>query len=188
MSELGGIAADRLMQRVEPPRREPLGEAIQDFGDEPRPAIDEPAIDLHQAGAGADLEPGRLRIRHAADADEQFVPRVNLAYQLSDTTQLRASWGEFQQAQSINELQVEDGVGEFQPTQRADMIVLGLEQSLPADHSLRIEAYEKNYRALRPRYENLLDPLSMLPELRWDRVRIAPDSARAIGVEALLSR
>ena len=68
------------------------------------------------------------------------------------------------------------------------MIVLGLEQSLPADHSLRIEAYEKNYRALRPRYENLLDPLSMLPELRWDRVRIAPDSARAIGVEVLLSR
>jgi len=125
---------------------------------------------------------------YAADADQQFVPRVNLAYELSPATQLRASWGEFQQAQSINELQVEDGVAEFQPTQRADMIVLGLEQALPAGHSLRIEAYEKEYRLLRPRYENLLDPLSMLPELRWDRVRIAPESARAIGIEALLSR
>ena len=37
-------------------------------------------------------------------------------------------------------------------------------------------------------HENLLDPLSLLPELRWDRVRIAPQSARATGVEVLLSR
>ena len=41
---------------------------------------------------------------------------------------------------------------------------------------------------LRPRYENLLGPLSLLPELRWDRVQIDPDSARAAGVEVLLSR
>jgi outer membrane receptor protein involved in Fe transport len=136
---------------------------------------------------------GELGVRwdeqtYGADSDEQFAPRVNLAYDLSAHTRLRASWGKFQQAQSINELQVEDGVTQFGPTQRADVIVLGLEQSMPAEHSLRIEAYDKHYRALRPRYENLLDPLSMLPELRWDRVRIAPDSARAMGVEVLLSR
>ena len=65
---------------------------------------------------------------YGADADEQFAPRVNLAYELSAATRLRASWGEFQQAQSINELQVEDGVTAFGPTQRAEMIVLGLEQ------------------------------------------------------------
>jgi outer membrane receptor protein involved in Fe transport len=125
---------------------------------------------------------------YAADADEQFAPRVNLAFDASASTRLRASWGEFQQAQSINELQVEDGVAQFQPTQRADMIVLGLEQALPAQHALRVEAYSKEYHALRARYENLLDPLSLLPELRWDRVRIAPASARATGLEMLLSR
>jgi TonB dependent receptor/TonB-dependent Receptor Plug Domain len=125
---------------------------------------------------------------YGADADEQFAPRVNLAYELSAATRLRASWGEFQQAQSINELQVEDGVTAFGPTQRAEMIVLGLEQELPAGLELRVEAYDKDYRVLRPRYENLLDPLSLLPELRWDRVRIAPQSARASGVEVLLSR
>ena len=125
---------------------------------------------------------------YGADADEQFAPRVNLAYELSAATRLRASWGEFQQAQSINELQVEDGVTAFGPTQRAEMIVLGLEQELPAGLELRVEAYDKDYRVLRPRYENLLDPLSLLPELRWDRVRIAPQSARARGVEVLLSR
>ena len=125
---------------------------------------------------------------YGADADEQFAPRVNLAYELTAATRLRASWGEFQQAQSINELQVEDGVAAFGPTQRAEMIVLGLEQELPAGLELRVEAYDKDYRVLRPRYENLLDPLSLLPELRWDRVRIAPQSARARGVEVLLSR
>jgi outer membrane receptor protein involved in Fe transport len=125
---------------------------------------------------------------YGADADQQFAPRVNLAYELGEATRLRASWGEFQQAQSINELQVEDGVTEFGPTQRAEMIVLGLEQELPDGYTLRVEAYDKDYRVLRPRYENLLDPLSLLPELRWDRVRIAPESARATGVEVLLSR
>ena len=76
----------------------------------------------------------------------------------------------------------------FGPTQRAEMIVLGLEQELPAGLELRVETYDKDYRVLRPRYENLLDPLSLLPELRWDRVQIAPQSARARGVEVLLSR
>jgi hypothetical protein len=125
---------------------------------------------------------------YGVDSDQQFAPRLNLAFDASSTTRLRASWGRFQQAQSINELQVEDGIAEFQPTQRADMIVLALEQALPAQHSLRVEAYRKDYDVLRARYENLLDPLSLLPELRWDRVRIAPDSARATGLEVLLSR
>ena len=125
---------------------------------------------------------------YGADADQQFAPRINLAFDASATTRLRASWGEFQQAQSINELQVEDGVAEFGPTQLADVIVLGLEQDLPGEQALRVEAYSKDYRELRPRYENLLDPLSLLPELRWDRVRIAPESARARGVELLLTR
>jgi outer membrane receptor protein involved in Fe transport len=125
---------------------------------------------------------------YGADSDEQFAPRFNLAFDATESTRLRASWGEFQQAQSINELQVEDGVAEFEPTQRAEVVVLGFEQALPGEHALRVEAYRKEYRVLRARYENLLDPLSLLPELRWDRVRIAPDSARAHGLEVLLSR
>jgi hypothetical protein len=44
-------------------------------------------------------------------------------------------------------------------------------------YALRVEAYRKDYRDLRPRYESLFDPLSLVPELRWDRVRIAPEAA-----------
>ena len=125
---------------------------------------------------------------YGADADDQLGPRVNVAYLLGATTRVRASWGRYQQFQGINELQVEDGVEDFFPAQQADHWIVGVEQDLPAGFSLRIEGYRKDYRQLKPRYESLFDPLSLVPELRWDRVRIAPDTARAEGTELLLTR
>jgi outer membrane receptor protein involved in Fe transport len=125
---------------------------------------------------------------YGSDSDDQFGPRVNLAYQLGTATRLRASWGRYQQFQGINELQVEDGVNEFLPAQKADHLILGVERDVPGDMQLRVEAYRKDYRQLKPRFESLFDPLSLVPELRWDRVRVAPDSARAEGVEWLLMR
>jgi len=125
---------------------------------------------------------------YGVDADDQWGPRVNLAYQADEATRLRASWGRYQQFQGINELQVEDGVTEFLPAQQADHWILGVERDLAGGFALRVEGYRKDYASLKPRYESLFDPLSLVPELRWDRVRIAPDSARAEGVEALLTR
>ena len=125
---------------------------------------------------------------YGADADDQWGPRVNLAWEARPGTRLRASWGRYQQFQGINELQVEDGIDQFQRAQVADHAILGLEQALPAGTSLRVEAYRKDYRRPMARYESLYDPLSLVPELRWDRVRIAPDDARAEGVELLLTR
>jgi len=125
---------------------------------------------------------------YGADADDQWGPRVNLAWAAGDATRLRASWGRYQQFQGINELQVEDGITDFLPAQRADHWILGVERDLPEGFGLRVEAYRKDYDSLKPRYESLFDPLSLVPELRWDRVRIAPDSARAEGVETLLTR
>lgn len=125
---------------------------------------------------------------YGAHDDDQFAPRLNLAYGIAPTTRLRASWGRFLQSQGINELQVEDGVDEFLPAQRADHAILGIEQDLARDFTLRVEGYLKEYRDLRPRYESLFDPLSLVPELRWDRTRIAPESARAEGIEWLLTR
>jgi outer membrane receptor protein involved in Fe transport len=125
---------------------------------------------------------------YSPDSDDQWSPRINLAWDLRDTTRLRASWGRYQQFQGINELQVEDGVDQFQPAQSSTHAIVGIEQALPKDWSLRVEAYRKDYSDVMARYESLYDPLSLVPELRWDRVRIAPDSARAEGVEWLLAR
>jgi hypothetical protein len=122
------------------------------------------------------------------ESDDQWAPRINLAYDLDGQTRLRASWGRYQQFQGINELQVEDGVDQFYPAQKSDHTILGVERDLSAGFALRLEAYRKDYSQLRPRYENMFDPLSLVPELRWDRVRIAPDSTRAEGIELLLSR
>jgi outer membrane receptor protein involved in Fe transport len=48
---------------------------------------------------------------------------------------------------------------------------------------MRLEAFQKNVNEVRPRFENLFDPLGIMPELQADRVRVEPASARARGVE-----
>lgn len=121
---------------------------------------------------------------YARDSDDQLGPRANLAWRLDDRTRLLASWGRYQQFQGIEELQVEDGISEYQRAQRADHAIVGLECDLTPDLALRVEAYRKQYARLRTRYENLYDPLSLAAELRWDRVAISPESARAEGFEA----
>jgi outer membrane receptor protein involved in Fe transport len=117
----------------------------------------------------------------------QLAPRIGLMYTLSGGQRLRASWGRYYQAQAINELQVEDGVTSFFPAQRATHLVLSFETELPGGSELRIEGYRKKYTSLRPRFENLFDPLVLLPELEADRVRVDLQRARASGIEILLT-
>jgi hypothetical protein len=119
---------------------------------------------------------------------ESLSPRLGARLRLAQRTFLRASIGRFYQSQTINELQVEDGIEEFFEPQQADHLVIGLEHGFEDGLSLRIEAYEKEMSRLRPRFENLLDTLALLPELKPDRIRIDPTSARARGLEVLLSR
>jgi outer membrane receptor protein involved in Fe transport len=119
----------------------------------------------------------------SADNDDQIGPRLSLLYRLSESTRLRASWGRFFQAQYINELQISDGITEYFPSQRVDHIVLSIEHRFNNGLELRIEAYNKNYDDLRPRFENLLNTFIILPELKPDRVRIAPDGGTANGLE-----
>jgi len=125
---------------------------------------------------------------YGVDSDNQLAPRLNLAWNVAAGTRLLASAGRFEQFQGIEELPVEDGVTTFSPAQRADHYILGLERDLVPAYTLRMEVYRKNYGDLRTRYESLYDPLSLAPELRWDRTAISPSSAIAEGVELLLTR
>jgi outer membrane receptor protein involved in Fe transport len=122
-----------------------------------------------------------------AGDNEQLSPRVSLLHSLSKDTDLRISAGRYYQSQAVNELQVEDGVSRFAPAQRADQFIASIQHRLNARYSLRAEAYYKQLDSLRPRFENLLDPLAVMPELKPDRIRIAPDSARASGIELSLA-
>ena len=119
-------------------------------------------------------------------ADSQISPRVNLVYTPGEKSTLRMAWGRFSQSQGINELQVEDGVTGFFPAQHSQHWMIGYERIPSPKWRFRIDAYLKQMSDLRPRYENLLNPMELLPEVESDRIRVAPDRAEAKGVELFL--
>ena len=116
-------------------------------------------------------------------SDSQLSPRVSALHQWRPGTEFRFSWGRYHQSQGIHELQVEDGVSTFSPAQRADHLIAGVRHQLSDEMVLRIEAFHKDMRQLRPRYENLFDPLALIPELQPDRIRLDPDTATSSGLE-----
>jgi len=112
-------------------------------------------------------------------------PRVNVSWFASDRTIVRAAWGRFVQPEAIHELPVEDGVTQFEGAQRAEHRILGIEQRIGNSISARVELYDKTFSQLRPRFENLYNRLVIFPELRADRMRIAPERGSARGAEIL---
>jgi outer membrane receptor protein involved in Fe transport len=124
----------------------------------------------------------------SSDNADQVSPRIGLRYRIHPRTELRASWGRYLQSQAVNELQISDGVERFEPAQRSDHLIASVEYRRPSGTELRLEAYRKNYRELRPRFENLLNTFVLLPELKPDRIRVAPERAIAKGMELTLRR
>ena len=128
--------------------------------------------------------------RHTLTDDSLWSPRLNAAWRLGEGSLLRASWGRFHQSQRPYELLVEDGQTALQPAERADHWVLGYERLLGKNPSrsgaIRLEAFRREIDDPRARWENLLEPINVFPEIEPDRVRIAPDRATAEGIEALL--
>lgn len=121
-------------------------------------------------------------------SDSQLSPRFSLMHGITSKTDIRFSWGRYYQAQGINELQIEDGVSNFWPAQQADHLIVGLRSLLKDKYALRIEAFYKDMRHIRPRFENLYNPLGIIPELQPDRVRLDPAAAQSAGLEISIDR
>lgn len=119
-------------------------------------------------------------------SDSQLSPRFSALWQPDDKTDLRVSWGRYHQSQGLHELQIEDGIDSFWPAQRADHLIVGLSRQFSRKFSLRVEAFHKDMREVRPRFENLYDPLALIPELQADRIRLDPSRAMAKGIEVSL--
>jgi outer membrane receptor protein involved in Fe transport len=115
--------------------------------------------------------------------ERQISPRFSVLHDLGERTDLRFGFGRYFQSQGIHELQVEDGVTQFATAQRTDQAVLGVQHRFSDHYSVRAEAYFRALRQLRPRFENVFDPLAVIPELEPYRVRIAPERGFARGVE-----
>lgn len=119
--------------------------------------------------------------------DDQLSPRASLLYRIGAQTDLRMSYGRFFQAEGLLDLQVEDGVLAFAPAQSATHSIVGVEHRFANDLALRLETFRKWTKSARPRYENLFDPLELLPELRPGRVEVRPERAEARGFEVLVT-
>lgn len=121
-------------------------------------------------------------------SDAQLSPRLSYLRSLGASTELRISWGRYHQSQEINELQIEDGIANFWPAQRADHLIAGIRHLINDKYALRVEAFHKDIQDVRPRFENLFDPLGLIPEVQPDRVRLDPSSARSQGLEISIDR
>ena len=121
-------------------------------------------------------------------SDSQLSPRLSLLHAFGPDTEFRFSWGRYHQSQGVHELQIEDGVTDFYPAQRADHLIAGIRHDFRDNYSIRLELFQKDMSRLRPRFENLFDPLALIPELQPDRVRIAPSKGQARGIEISIDR
>ncbi len=116
-------------------------------------------------------------------SDSQLSPRLSILHRIGAGTELRLSVGRYHQSQALQSLQVEDGITNFWPAQRADQYIAGLRRRTASGVALRLEMFHKAIRDVRPRFENLYDPLGIMPELQPDRVRLDPQRASARGIE-----
>jgi outer membrane receptor protein involved in Fe transport len=120
--------------------------------------------------------------------DDQFSPRLNAVYHLGEQTAIRLGWGRIYQPQRITEIQVEDGINQFFPAQQSEHRLVGIEHSFWNDFHLRVEGYQKIFKSVQPRFENLFDPIELFPEAEIDRVQISPDRSEAKGIEMILRK
>ncbi len=115
-----------------------------------------------------------------------LTPRLALAFWLPGERVLRLSWGSFVQNQRPYELQLTDGETEFAVGERSEQAILSFEQPLARKLTLRVEAYRRTTSNPRPRFVNLFESRTPVPEVQSDRVRISPERSEAEGVELLL--
>jgi hypothetical protein len=150
------------------------------------------AADRMRFGRWTELDLG-LRFAENELTDEEHVsPRLELTQGFGNKTKLRFSWGHYFQSQRAYEVQVEDGDTGFEPAELAVHWGVGFEHTFVTagkgrDLNLRAELYRRTISNPRVRYENLFDPISSVPELEADRVRIAPEDSLSRGLELVLS-
>jgi len=122
------------------------------------------------------------------ESDSQLSPRVSVMHAITPKTDVLMSWGRYHQSQGVNDLQIEDGITHFWPAQQADHLIIGIRTLIRDKYSLRIEAFHKDMRQVRPRFENLYNPLGIIPEIQPDRIRLDPSSAESTGLEISIDR
>ncbi|HYW09335.1 MAG TPA: TonB-dependent receptor plug domain-containing protein [Longimicrobium sp.] len=133
------------------------------------------------------VEAGARGDRESHTDEVSWSPRLNLGYALGPNTSLRGAWGVYHQPQGLQSLQVQDGVSDFFPAERAEHRVVGIDHEVRGV-AFRAEAYQRLLTDVRPRYVSLDRALDIFPEVEDDRVLLAPERGEARGVELFAQR
>src|SRR5262249_54368249 len=145
------------------------------------------ASDRIQMSSATVAEVGLRWDRQSLTGRSQVSPRANILWEMTPDSDLRLGWGRYYQSQRLNELQVEDGVTRFAPPELAEQRTVSFEHRFRSGLALRVEAFDKPMTGVRPRFENMLNPIDIFPEAQDDRVGIAPSRSRASGIEMRLA-
>ena len=119
---------------------------------------------------------------HGYGARSQLSPRVNLRYDVTPLWHLYGSWGEFTQAQRVDEYRSEENQLTPDSATRARHLIAGIEQESLGTR-WRVEAYRNDWTSISPYFDNTLNPLSLLPELEPDRILVTTTDAESTGIE-----
>lgn len=125
--------------------------------------------------------------RHPATGDQLVSPRLAATMAVGRRGLARAAWSALAQSQRPYELQVEDGETRLARAERSRQWLLEYQTSFAANRSgisgAGLGVFRTDVVSPRPRFENVLRPLPLFPELQVDRVRLAPRRSLTHGVE-----
>lgn len=121
------------------------------------------------------------------DVSEYASPRLSVLFDLGTDTVLRIATGLFSQSEGVHQLPVGDGITSFQSPQRSRHVLAGIRHTFgDTGFDLHVEAFNKRYSSPKRRFENLFNPMVLLPELASDRMQISPSRSRTDGYEVTL--
>ncbi|HAA78085.1 TPA: hypothetical protein DCE37_23550 [Candidatus Latescibacteria bacterium] len=146
------------------------------------------AADKLRATESLTFDVGLRLDRQSWTDDTKVSPRAGVALSVDENTVLRAAWGQYYQAQDIQELQVEDGEQAFQDASLSTHYVAGIERRIGRGLLVRAEAYYKDLADIKYRFENLDDETDFIPEAEGDRVQLFPHSGVSKGLELFVRR
>ena len=133
------------------------------------------------------LDVGLRADRHGWTDQTTIAPRASLSFDVARRTKLRAAFGIYSQAHTLQDLSVVDGDTVFARAERAEHRVLGVEHELGAGWTVRGEAFQRLLRDPRQRWINTDGEIEMLPETVEDRLRLTPSDGEVRGTEWLLT-
>jgi hypothetical protein len=113
-------------------------------------------------------------------------PRLNVRYTFDADNNIRFSAGRFVQARSPTALDITSLAPRFSTPESSRQFVLAFEHRFATQLLFHIEAYTKRNEHVRQYSENILDVVTLAPELKIDYQVIPPQASYAKGVELSL--